>query len=174
MKLDRFDIICISAAAIFAVCAVFVGITGKGAAPARASIAKETGADKPDAAFTANLMNAKVMLEAGQSKEAIAALKPLEVSNPSVAETYALLGQAYAKLMDYPAAMKSYRLALMYEPDFCDAKSDMFIGKRIKAALKEGQADAKSRLSGIATDATGLAELEDARYIERMLAGGCE
>jgi predicted Zn-dependent protease len=174
MKLDKFDLLCISAAAALAVCAVLVDITGKGAAPARASIAKEAGADKPDAAFTASLISAKAMLEAGQSKEAVAALKPLESSNPSVAETHALLGQAYAKLLDYPAAMKSYRLALMYDPDFVDAKSGRFIGKRIKAALKEGQTDAKSRLSGNASDATGLAELEDARYIERMLAGGCE
>ena len=117
---------------------------------------------------------ARLLMEAGQVKESVGSLTALETANPASGEVHALLGQGYSRLMDYPSAVREFRLALLIEPDYVDSKSPKFIGKRIKATVKEGMPQFNEALNKNPGDEKAKAALGDAKYLERMLAGGCE
>jgi len=174
MKLDRFDILSLTVAAALAAAAFAVpALTGTdGAVQARplpARIQAPAVQAPPD-----KLAQAGSLLEAGAVSETVAALEPLAKQYPSDSQVHALLGQAYSKKLDFPAAMREFRTALLLDPDYVDKKSGKFIGKRIKAAEKDGMAEAKAALANNPGDLSARAALKDAYYLERMLAGGCE
>ncbi len=167
----------IAAACALLAAAVVFGITGSGDAsrdvrsgtsPARIH------AELPSKAFYAKLAEAESELEADQVKESITALNSLVSENPAQSDPHALLGQAYARLQDYPQAMKEFRIALSMDADYIDSKSPKFIGKRIKAATKEGMDLARAKLKKYPSDPVASAAIQDGYYVERMLAGGCE
>lgn len=174
MKLDRFDILSLSAAALLIGAAVFYGITGgAGETRPRTAYAK-TCAAVPSPELIQKVEAARLLMEAGQVKESVGSLAALEATNPASGEVHALLGQGYSRLMDYPSAVREFRLALLIEPDYIDIKSPKFIGKRIKATVKEGMPQFKDELRKNPGDEKANAALNDAKYLERMLAGGCE
>ncbi|HLB25036.1 MAG TPA: hypothetical protein VJM83_01775 [Nitrospirota bacterium] len=172
MKLDLFDMVVIAcASALFAGAVFFAAFGGRaatGAPNARAS------ASKPGPDLYPKLAEAKAMIDAGQAKEAADSLKLVAAQNPTVAEAHALLGQAYSRLLDYKGSVREYRLALSLDADYVDKKSEKFIGKRIKAAVKEAKPVFASTLEAKPDDQCAEAALNDCRYLERMLAGGCE
>ena len=173
MNIDRFDILAIAAAAVLTAGAVVLGLSGGGeTAYARPAAARVKPA--PDPAMYPKLDAARTLLEAGQAQKALETLGGLSKEYPAEAEVHALSGQAHARLLSYPRAMASYRTTLLMDPDYVDKKSKKFIGKRIKAAVKEGMAEAKAALAGDTGDKAARAALKDAYYLERMLAGGCE
>ena len=174
MKLDRFDKLNLAVAALLTGAAVYYGIAGgTGAAKPRAAYAKTCAAvTSPD--LIQKVEAARLLLEAGQVKESVGSLKALEAANPAAGDVHALLGQGYSRLMDYPSAVREFRLALLIEPNYVDNKSPKFIGKRIKAAVKEGIPQFKDALIKNPGDEQAAAALNDAKYLERMLAGGCE
>jgi len=174
MKLDRFDILNLAAAALLAGIAVFYGIAGGAdTARPRAAYAKKY-ATAPSPELIQKLEAARLLMEAGQVNESIESLTAIEAANPVSGDVHALLGQGYSRLMDYPAAVREFRLALLIEPDYVDSKSPKFIGKRIKAAVKEGMHQFKDSLRNNPGDEKAATALIDAKYLERMLAGGCE
>jgi len=174
MKLDRFDILNLSAATLLAGAAVYYGFTGgAGESRPRAAYAK-TCASVPSPDLIQKVEAARILMEAGQVKESVGSLTALEAANPASGDVHALLGQGYSRLMDYPSAVREFRLALLIEPDYVDSKSPKFIGKRIKAAVKEGVPQFTEALSKNPADEKAKAALGDAKYLERMLAGGCE
>jgi tetratricopeptide (TPR) repeat protein len=174
MKLDRFDILSLASAALLAGAAVFYGIAG-GADESRPRAAyAKTCATAPSPDLMQKVEAARLLMEAGQVKESVGSLSALEAANPASGDVHALLGQGYSRLQDYPAAVREFRLALLIDPDYVDSKSPRFIGKRIKAAVKEGLPQFKDSLSKNPGDEKAAAALNDARYLERMLAGGCE
>jgi tetratricopeptide (TPR) repeat protein len=161
MKPDRFDILTLAAMAVLLACAVFFAYRGGNADVNGATLVRPTS--PPGHEHYARVAVAKTMLDAGQVKESVESLKAVSAENPGDPEVHALLGQAYSKLLDYPSAVKEYRLALSLDADYVDQKSPKFIGKRIKAAVREAKA----------SPAAG-ASRSDISYLERMLAGGCE
>jgi tetratricopeptide (TPR) repeat protein len=174
MKLDRFDIINLAIAALLAGAAVFYGIVGgAGGTRPRAAYAKICAA-VPSPELIQKVEAARLLLEAGQVKESVGALSALEAANPASGEVHALLGQGYSRLMDYHSAVREFRLALLIEPDYIDSKSPRFIGKRIKAAVREGKPEFTDALRKDPGNDKAAAALNDAKYLERMLAGGCE
>ncbi len=176
MKLDRFDILGIAAAGALLAAAVVFGITGSGDASRdiRSGSTPARIHAEPPKAFYAKLAEAESELDAGQVKESITALNSLVNDNPVQSDPHALLGQAYARLQDYPQAMKEFRIALSMDADYIDSKSPKFIGKRIKAAVKEGMDQARAKLKKDPADPGANAAIKDGYYVERMLAGGCE
>ncbi len=173
MKTDRFDLIMLSAAAILAAAAFALVMTGGEQVP-RAAAASRLKAEPPDPKVYQEIDTARNLMEAGQAEEAVKALVRISGANPAMSEPHALMGQSYARLLDYPAAMREYRMALVMDPDYADKKSKKFIGKRIKAAVKDGMAEAKEKLARDPDDHAARVALKDAYYLERMLAGGCE
>lgn len=174
MKLDRFDILNLTAVALLAGAAVYYSIAGGAdTARPRAAYAK-TCASVPSPDLVQKVEAARLLMEAGQVKESVGSLTALEASNPASGEVHSLLGQGYSRLLDYPSAVKEFRLALLIEPDYIDGKSPKFIGKRIKATVKEGMPQFTDALNKNPGDDKAAAALKDAKYLERMLAGGCE
>ena len=177
MKLDRFDIFGITAAGALLAAAVVFGLAGDGDASRAVrsgSAPSRIQAQAPGKAFYARLVEAESQLESGQVRESVAALQSLVNENPGQPDPHALLGQAYARLQDYPSAMKEFRIALSMDADYIDSKSPKFIGKRIKAATKEGMDLARAKLKKDPSDPAANAAIKDGYYLVRMLAGGCE
>jgi tetratricopeptide (TPR) repeat protein len=127
-----------------------------------------------DPAVYPKLDGARGLMEAGLAGEALAELNGIAKEYPAVSETYALMGETYSRMLDYPAAMRSFRRALTMDPDYADKKSSKYIGGRIESAMKDGMKEAKAALDKDGSDEAAKAALKDAYYIERMLAGGCE
>jgi len=174
IKLDRFDILNLTAAAMLAVAAVYYSVTGgAGESRPRAAYAK-TCASVPSPDLIQKVEAARLLMEAGQVKDSVGSLTAMEAANPASSEVHALLGQGYSRLMDYPSAVREFRLALLIDPDYIDNKSPKFIGKRIKAAVKDGMPQFTDDLRKNPGDEKAKAALGDAKYLERMLAGGCE
>jgi tetratricopeptide (TPR) repeat protein len=174
IKLDRFDILNLAAAALLAGAAVYYGASGGAdAAKPRAAYAK-TCVAAPSPELIQKVEAARLLMEAGQVKESVGSLTALEAANPASGEVHALLGQGYSRLLDYPSAVREFRLALLIDPDYIDNKSPRFIGKRIKAAVKEGMPQFTDALRKNPGDDKAKAAMTDAKYLERMLAGGCE
>jgi len=175
MKLDRFDILIVAAVFVLTAAALTLGAKGEaGQDRPTAAAAARAKAAPPDPAAYQEISRANELISSDQVDEAVNSLKALAASHPEMSEPHALLGQAYARVLDYPSSMREFRIALVMDPEYVDKKSGKFIGKRIKAAVKDGMADAKARISKDPGDKTARATLKDAYYLERMLAGGCE
>lgn len=174
MNTDRFDFAVITAAIVLGSAALVLGITGGGEGMTRAAAAVRMKAEPPDPAVYQEIAGAETLMASGQVEEAMDALGRISSSNPAMSEPHALMGQGYARLLDYPSAMREYRMALVMDPDYADKKSGKFIGKRIKPAVKDGMAEAREALAKDPDDVSARAALKDAYYLERMLAGGCE
>ena len=172
IKFDRFDRFTILAIAALVSASVFIGATDNTASSDRAI--KKAAKAVTDPRVVAKVEAARLMMDAGQLREAIDGLKAAEAEAPAYGEPHALLGLAYSKTMDYPPAMKEFRLALLIDPDYIDSKSPKFIGKRIKAAVKEAKPQIVEAAGKAPGDAAARAALGDTQYIERMIAGGCE
>jgi len=127
-----------------------------------------------DPAVYPKLDAARSLMEANMPKEALESLNKIADEYPAVSDTYALMGEVYSRMQDYPEAMKSFRRALMMDPDYVDKKSKKYIGGRMESSMKEGMKQAKAALQKDPSDKSAKKALEDAYYIERMLAGGCE
>lgn len=174
MKLDRFDILVIAAVIALTGAAVVVGASAPpSGAVDRVAVARAK-ALPPDPALYARLDELRRVIESGQPREALGALDAMASEHPELSEPHALMGEAFARMLDYPSAMKQYKMALMLDPGYVDKKSPRFIGKRIKAAQRDGLSEAKAKLDRDASDASAKSALKDAYYLERMLAGGCE
>jgi len=174
MRLDRFDFMNIAAAAVFLAAALGMAASGGSGNEAVKPAASRVQAAPPSPTYYAGYDKARALFDAGQFAQAVSELGKLAGAYPAQPDVHALMGQAYSSLNDYPNAMKEYRTALQMEPEYVDKKSGRFIGKRIKATVKEGMALAKDGLAKDKDDAASRAALSDAYYLERMLAGGCE
>ena len=173
-RLDKFDLIVLTVVALLVAAAVVVGTTGKSDRQFTRPASSRVQPPPPDPAFEGRLANARTFIGAGQASEAVKDLQALASSNPASSDAHALLGEAYARLMDYPSSMREYRLAISMDPEFLDKKSGKFVGKRVKAAVKDAMDEAKKALAANPDDPKAKAALSDAYYLERMLAGGCE
>ncbi len=120
------------------------------------------------------IAEAKVLMDSGRVREAAQTLKDLCRKDPFEASAHALLGQACSRLQDYPSAVQEYRMCLALDADYADKKSDKFIGKRIRCTLGECTPQFESELSKNRGDKQASRAIQDAHYLERMLAGGCE
>jgi tetratricopeptide (TPR) repeat protein len=175
MKLDKFDIINISAAAVLAAAAVFYCVAGEGNTAAADSIAAaRSGRIKADPDMAPKIAAAKVLMQSGQMREAARELKDLCRKDPFDASAHALLGQACSSLQDYPLAVKEYRMCLELDADYVDKKSGKFIGNGINCMLSECKPQLESELSKNPGDKQASGAIRDVHYLERMLAGGCE
>jgi len=173
MKLDGFDMLVVAAVAVLMAAAAAYSLSGGERRATGAAVARSRAAS-PSPDIYPKLSAAKALLDAGQVKESVDTLAALEKEYPADPEAHALLGQAYAKLEDYPHCMSEFKAALAMDPDYVDKKSEKFIGKRIKTAVRDGMAEAKASLAKNPADPAARAELSDAYYLEKMLAGGCE
>jgi len=174
MKPDRFDLIVLSAVFFLAAAALVLGMSPGDEDVPRAAAASRLKAEPPDPAVYQDIAAAQTLMASDQIDEAIEKLKGISVSNPAMSEPHALMGQGFARLLEYPSALREYRIALVMDADYVDKNSRKFIGKRIKSAVKDGMAGAKDALAKNPDDKAARATLKDAYYIERMLAGGCE
>jgi tetratricopeptide (TPR) repeat protein len=174
MRLDKFDIINISAAVILAAGAIFYSVGGGNTAAADSIAAARSGRLKADPAAAPKIAAAKVLMDSGRVREAAQALKDLCRKDPFDASAHALFGQACSRLQDYPSAVREYRMCLALDADYADKKSDKFIGKGINCTLSECAPRLESELLKNPGDRQASRAIEDVHYLERMLAGGCE
>jgi len=131
-------------------------------------------ADTSIAGMFSELATARALVDTGASGKALPKLKAFDAAHPGVAETHLLLARAYAAQQEYPSAIKEYRATLMLDPEYADKTSAKFIGKGIKSVMLHGWAPCEITLNPSQDSPEQKAVLEDARYIQRMLAGGCE
>ena len=174
MKLDKFDIVNISAALILAAGAVFYGMGYGSTAAADGIAAARSGRIKADPKMDSKIAAAKVLMDSGQMRKAALELKDLCRKDPFDASAHALLGQACSSLQDYPSAVKEYRMCLELDADYVDKKSGKFIGNGINCTLSECTPQLESVLSKNPGDKQASGAIQDVHYLERMLAGGCE
>jgi len=157
--------------------AVFFASSGRpmaGDGPGLSIASARTGAIKEDSAVLPKISQARAFLRAGQVRECEECLKPIVASDPEAAEAHALMGEACSRLMDYQTALREYRVALSLDPDYVDWRSEKFIGKRIKAAVREAKPQFLATLQKNGEDQAARAAMADVNYLDRMLAGGCE
>ena len=165
MKPDGFDTLFLAAAVLLACAALAQGFQGGGTGPTRALQA--------DPEMRRGLDEAGALLESGRPRESQERLQGLAARNPSVAEAHFLLWRALLECRDYPASLREFRLALQLDPDYADPKARQFAGDAIKRAISEGKRHSSTKGLQLPGSAILRRALEDARYLERMLAGGC-
>ncbi len=167
MKYDRFDVLTATCAAAFLLGAGLLG----------ASLGVQAGQPRTTSGSTraiiADLSRARAALDAGKDKKAIDQLTAFLVANPDIAEPHVLLAKAYAKLGEYALAIREYKTAVVMDQEYADKNSDKFIGNGIKSVLSHGWAPCEITLNAERNDAAHSAAKEDAAYLQRMLAGGC-
>jgi tetratricopeptide (TPR) repeat protein len=164
---DRFDILSLAGAAALLLGAGFVGISpGSPAAATR-------GTANSARTVISDLSRARAALDAGKTKKAIDQLTAFVAAYPDIAEPHVLLAKASASTGDYATAIREYKKAVVMDPEYADLNSDKFIGKGIKSVLANGWAPCEITLTPERNDAARAAVKEDAAYLQRMLAGGC-
>ncbi len=172
MKLDRFDFIVISAVAVLSAGAVFYGAAGYGTQTTTEAEARQ---DPEIAAQMApKIAEAKALMNSGQMRQAASACKGICLADPADASAHALYGQVCSRLQDYPDAVKEFRMCLSLDADYADSKSRRFIGKIIKATIKECKPQFMLALSKNPNDKEAASDMENVHYLQRMLAGGCD
>ena len=120
-----------------------------------------------------DLGRARAAFDAGKYNKAIGQLTKFAVANPDVAEPHVLLARSYAATGDYASAIREYKTAVAMDPEYADLNSDKYIGKGIKSVLAHGWAPCEITLNPERNDAARAAVKDDAAYLQRMLAGGC-
>jgi tetratricopeptide (TPR) repeat protein len=131
------------------------------------------GTDNSARAAISELSRARAALDAGKTQKAIEQLTVFVTANPDIAEAYVQLAKAHASTGDNARAIKEYRKAVEMDPEYADLNSDKYIGKGIKSVLKPGWAPCEIASKPERNDAPRAAVLDDATYLQRMLAGGC-
>jgi tetratricopeptide (TPR) repeat protein len=167
LKYDRFDVLTATCAAGLLLGAGLVGASI--GAPASQQHVTAGSAR----AVIADLSRARAALDAGKDKKAIDQLTAFVAANPDIAEPHVLLAKAHALVGDYATAIREYKAAVVMDPEYADQNSDKYIGKGIKSVLQHGWAPCEITLTPERNDAARAAVKEDAAYLQRMLAGGC-
>lgn len=167
MKYDRFDLLTATCAAGLLLGAGLLG------ASLGAPVAQSRVSSGSTRAVVADLTRARAALDSGKDKKAIEQLAAFVVANPDIAEPHVLLAKAHAALGDYSTAIREYKKAVVMDPEYADQNSDKFIGHRIKSILSHGWAPCEITLEAERNDPAKAAVKEDAAYLQRMLAGGC-
>jgi tetratricopeptide (TPR) repeat protein len=167
LKLDRFDILTAAFAVSLLVAAGFVGLSRRNPAPAPQASSSSTRTAISD------LTRARAAFDAGKYNKAIDQLKKFAASNPDIAEPHVLLARSYAATGDDANAIHEFKTAVVMDPEYADLNSDKYIGKGIKSVLAHGWAPCEITLNPERNDAARAAVKEDAAYLQRMLAGGC-
>jgi tetratricopeptide (TPR) repeat protein len=167
LKYDRFDMLTATCAAGLLLGAGLVGASiGTPASQPRVTAGSARS-------VIADLTRARAAIDAGKDKKAIEQLKTFVTANPDIAEPHVLLAKANASLGDYATAIREYKTAVTMDPEYADQNSDKYIGKGIKSVLSHGWAPCEITLKPERNDAARAAVKEDAAYLQRMLAGGC-
>lgn len=167
MRLDRFDILTANSVLGLLLAAGLVGMFhGKQSASPAAS----AGSSRK---VISDLGRARAALDAGKTKKAIDQLTAFAAANPDIAEPHVLLAKAHASEGDYATAIREYKTAVVMDPEYADLNSDKYIGKGIKSVLSHGWAPCEITLNPERNDAARAAVKDDAAYLQRMLAGGC-
>jgi tetratricopeptide (TPR) repeat protein len=166
LKYDPFDVLIATCAAGLLLAADFVGVPRATAPAVRAS------ADSTRSAIS-DLSRARAAFDAGKYNKAIDQLKRFAPANSDIAEPHVLLAKSYAATGDYASAIREYKTAVVMDPEYADLNSDKYIGKGIKSVLAHGWAPCEITLNPERNDAARAAVKEDAAYLQRMLAGGC-
>jgi tetratricopeptide (TPR) repeat protein len=120
-----------------------------------------------------DLSRARAAFDAAKYNKAIDQLKKFAAANPDVADPHVLLAKSYAATGDYASAIREYKTAVVLDPEYADLNSDKYIGKGIKSVLAHGWAPCEITLNPERNDAARAAVKDDAAYLQRMLAGGC-
>lgn len=167
MKYDRFDILTATCAALLLLAAGFVGMSRGTPAPAPRASASSTRTAISD------LSRARAAFDDGKYNKAIDQLRKFAAANPDIAEPHVLLAKSYAATGDYASAIREYKTAVVMDPEYADLHSDKYIGKGIKSVLAHGWAPCEITLNPERNDAARAAVKDDAAYLQRMLAGGC-
>lgn len=167
MTLDRFDIMTATCALGLLLAAGLVG-RSRAAAPIR-----PTASSSSTRTAIIELGRARAALDAGKTKKAIDQLTRFAASNPDIAEPHVLLAKAYASEANYATAIREYKTAVVLDAEYADLNSDKYIGKGIKSVLSHGWAPCEITLNPERNDAARAAVKDDAAYLQRMLAGGC-
>jgi len=168
LKYDRFDaLIAVSAAGLLLVASLI------GATAHTGPTAQPRASANSARAAVADLSRARAALDAGKQQKAIDQLTRFIAANPDIAEAHVLLAKAHATLGDYATAIREYKAAVVMDPEYADLNSDKYIGRGIKSVLSHGWAPCEITLNPERNDAARAAVKEDAAYLQRMLAGGC-
>jgi tetratricopeptide (TPR) repeat protein len=167
MPYDRFDLLSLGCAILLLLGAGFVAASRGNPAPA-----PRTTANSARAAIS-DLSRARAALDAGKTSKAIEQLTAFAAANPDIAEAWVLLAKAHASTGDNASAIKEYRKGVEMDPEYADLNSDKYIGKGIKSVLQPGWAPCEIASKPERNDAPRAAVLDDATYLQRMLAGGC-
>jgi tetratricopeptide (TPR) repeat protein len=167
LRFDRFDFLIVTCAAGLLLAAGFGGISRGSPPPTPPAASGSTRAAIGD------LTRARAALDAGKYNKAIDQLTKFAAANPDIAEPHVLLAKAHAAQADYATAIREYKTAVVMDPEYADLNSDKYIGKGIKSVLAHGWAPCEITLNPERNDAARAAVKDDAAYLERMLAGGC-
>ncbi len=165
-RYDRFDILVATCAGLL-LAAGFVGMSRGAPQPA------PQGSSSSTRIAIRDLSRARAAFDAGKYNKAIDQLKKFAAANPDIAEPHVLLARSYAATGDYASAIREFKTAVVMDPEYADLNSDKYIGKGIKSVLAHGWAPCEITLNSERNDAAQTAVKDDAAYLQRMLAGGC-
>jgi len=167
VKIDGFDLLIAAGGIGFLWAAGLVGVS-RGA-----PIAAPAPSTSTTRKAIVDLGRARAALDAGKTQKAIDQLTQFAAVNPDIAEPHVLLAKAFASRGDYANAIRQYKTAVVMDPEYADLNSDKYIGKGIKSVLAHGWAPCEITLNPERNDAARAAVKDDAAFLQRMLAGGC-
>jgi cytochrome c-type biogenesis protein CcmH/NrfG len=92
---------------------------------------------------------------------------------PYDGKPHMIMGDIRLRQQDPLGAMDSYRSAVDLTPDFLDKKSELFQGRKIKAAVQEARAFIEKELQAGPRTTELAAKRKAVYYMLRRIAGSC-
>jgi len=109
-----------------------------------------------------------------QFEKALDKLKDIRKAHPNNVQSDIYEAQLQYGLGNVTAALHSYRVAIDKEPNYVDKSTPFYVGDKITDLVNESRSKLHREKKLKPNDKTILVALDDAYYLERRAAGGCE
>ncbi len=175
---DRFTLFHLLMLACALAGALLLGFSGGGASVAAGDGDRQFEQDLAYRARIAFLRDVYAPVETlmAEGREQQALLKLAEIARRYPGEGYGLLlrGRILHRLGAVEQAVAAYAEAVRKNPDFVDAQAPLSARPEIAALLESELQPVKQRATGRGKSPSARRALNDLRYLQSRLAGGCE
>jgi len=114
------------------------------------------------------------LMQQKQFEKGLQKLQEIRKAHPDNAQSDIYEAQLQYGLGNVVAALHSYRAAVDKEPDYVDKTTPFFVGDKITDLVSESRSKLHREKKLKPNDKKILKAIDDAYYLERRAAGGCE
>ncbi|MBW2502344.1 MAG: hypothetical protein JRD39_05325 [Deltaproteobacteria bacterium] len=171
--MDRLDRISLFAIVLLAVAASFLLAVHAGDAASRERYVERPPAPVFNPELDKKIRVARDLMENSNLAKSEELATLLLQDYPYDGKPYMIIGDIRLRQQDPVGAMESYRSAVDLTPDFLDKKSELFQGRKIKAAVQEARALIEKELQAGAATGELAAKRKTVYYMLRRIAGSC-